>query len=177
MNRRPPTPGPADPSMTAIMPSPNADATAVMRLPSLRDAMAGTSRARPESVLQFPLWRPHPAGTDAPTADATPTVAPPPKRTEQTDIREVAHNVVGHVYRHRFNACHADLEAVPAAVAADHEDVMREALTGIAVIMAELDAVAEGMGFRTASVRRLGRSMALGGMSPDAVLAELHALG
>lgn len=173
MNRRPGprsyTP-PADPTATAIMPTPDAHQTTVMPFQTLRDALATSGRPKPASALELPLWR-------SATAPNAPGPAAPPARTEQTDIRDVTHQVVAHVYRHRFNECHTDLEAIPAAVAADHADIIREATTAIAAIMAELDAVAEGMGFRTASVRRLGRSLATGGMSPDDVLAELHALG
>lgn len=177
MDRRPNRtykPSPTD--VTGILPSPDATNTAVMPLTPLRDAFAGSSRHHPASAHDLPLWRPGVSPTAATNTEPAPA--------EQTEIGTVVRQVVGHVVRHQvnavrdgFNACRTDLEAAPVVTAADYDDVMRDAMSGVAAIMAELDAVAETLGFRAASVRRLGRGLGTGGMSPEDVLAELQALG
>lgn len=151
--------------ITVTMPSPDANPTVVTPLPTLRDAMA--ARTRPESVHDLPLWRP-----GVSTADTT-----PPGPAEQTEIGTVAAQVVGHAYKRQFNKLRAEMAAEPRVVIADLNDIVTGAMLDAGTYMAELDDIAESMGFLSASVRRLGKGLATGDMTAAAVLAELHAIG
>ena len=163
--QREPRTYPTGAELTVHMPNPNASPTVVTPLPTLRDAMA---RTRPESVHDLPLWRP---GVSTAPTDTAPTPA------EQTEIGTVAAQVVGHAYKRQFTRLRAEMAAEPRVVIADLNDIVTGAMIDAGTYMAELDDVAESLGFLSASVRRLGRGLATGDLTAAAVLAELHAIG
>lgn len=168
-NEREPRTYPTGNGLTVPMPNPNGNPTVITPLPTLRDAAS----VRPDSVHDLPLWRP----------DVSPTAArnTEPSPAEQTEIGIVAAQVVGHTIKHeymrKFNRLRAELRAEPRKVMDDLRDIVTASVMDAHAILAELESVAESMGFRSASVRRLGKGLAHGDMSAADVLEELHALG
>lgn len=164
-NEREPRTYPTGNELTVPMPNPNGSPTVITPLPTLRDAAS----VRPDSVHDLPLWRPGVSPTAAHNDEPSPA--------EQTEIGTVAAQVVGHAYKRQFNRLRAEMRAEPRKVIADLNDIVAGYKVDAHTIMAELDAVAESLGFRSASVRRLGKGLAHGDMTAAAVLEELHALG
>jgi hypothetical protein len=166
-NQRGPRTYPNGSEITVTMPNPDASPTVVTPLPALRDAMRTSNR--PENVHDLPLWRP---GISAP-----PAAAAPPTPAEQTEIGTVAAQVVGHAYKRQFDVLRNEMRAEPRKVIDDLNDIVAASLMDMHAFMAELDGVAEAMGFRSAAVRRLGKGLVTGDMTAAAVLEELHAIG